>query len=365
MAADHFTQIANGLFRDQRLSFKAKGIFGLISTHRDGFGVTPESIARLGKEGLAAVRTGLQELERFGYLVREQPRRTDGTMGPTEYYITDTPISEPDIDFPHADGPHAADQHHKNTNHKNTKSEEDQKDVAPSARRAADARRATDRSSAREAESGSAASGATAPKTPRSKKTSSERLTRQQAAAVRTVEAALPSVLVGLLPKYRPPVLRDAVLEALESRTPGQLAARVERRWHAHGYADAHHSVDGKGIGSPVGVAVALVRPSVDCPDLMCEDGTTIDTGQPCRVCEERRAGRKGRRGQSPAETPVGSPVAAWWECSDCRAPVRGEKPSEDAVCRDCQAAGEALRAVLAGPMPDDQECHPQARQAA
>ncbi len=36
MAADHFTQIANSLFRDSRLSDKAKGIFGYVSTHLDG-----------------------------------------------------------------------------------------------------------------------------------------------------------------------------------------------------------------------------------------------------------------------------------------------------------------------------------------
>lgn len=37
MAGDQFTQIANGLFRDSPLSFKAKGTFGYVSTHRDGW----------------------------------------------------------------------------------------------------------------------------------------------------------------------------------------------------------------------------------------------------------------------------------------------------------------------------------------
>jgi hypothetical protein len=41
MAAGRFTRIANHLFRDQRLSFKAKGIFGLLAGHRDGYGITP------------------------------------------------------------------------------------------------------------------------------------------------------------------------------------------------------------------------------------------------------------------------------------------------------------------------------------
>lgn len=148
MAADilqrDFTQIHNRLFRDTRLSFKAKGIFGLISTHRNGYGVTPEWIAAAGTDGPAAVRTGLRELEKCGYLVRAQERKTDGTLGQMTYSITDMPSSEPvsDIrqaglscddeetrrseplgDYPHADEPQAADRTHKKTSPKNTTGE--------------------------------------------------------------------------------------------------------------------------------------------------------------------------------------------------------------------------------------------------
>ncbi|WP_246094892.1 helix-turn-helix domain-containing protein [Streptomyces roseicoloratus] len=95
MAADafeaHFTRIANQLFRDARLSFKAKGIFGLISTHRDGYGLSMESIAAASTDGVSAVRTGLKELERFGYLVRERDRNEAGRLGQTRYWITDMP----------------------------------------------------------------------------------------------------------------------------------------------------------------------------------------------------------------------------------------------------------------------------------
>lgn len=143
MAADaHFTQISNALFRDPRVSFKAKGIFGLISTHRDGFGIKPETIAKAGTEGVAAIKTALQELERFGYLDRAQARREDGTLGPVVYYITDMPRSEPVDDnrppvptsevghnrrsepvddYPLADEPPAVNRRHKNTNSKHTK----------------------------------------------------------------------------------------------------------------------------------------------------------------------------------------------------------------------------------------------------
>ncbi|MFF6866669.1 hypothetical protein [Streptomyces ardesiacus] len=95
MAADNFTQISNALFRDPRMSAKAKGIFGFISTHRVGWGLTPESIAAAMKDGVSAIKAGLRELEEFGYLLRTQNRRSDGTMGPIVYRITDMPSSQP------------------------------------------------------------------------------------------------------------------------------------------------------------------------------------------------------------------------------------------------------------------------------
>lgn len=95
MAADHFTQIANSLFRDPALSFKAKGIFGLISTHTNGWKVSVAELARHGREGVDAVTSGLKELEHHGYLVRERVRRVDGTLGESVYAITDMPAEHP------------------------------------------------------------------------------------------------------------------------------------------------------------------------------------------------------------------------------------------------------------------------------
>lgn len=156
MAADilqrDYTQIHNRLFRDKRLSFKAKGIFGLISTHRDGYGVTPEWIAAAGTDGPAAVRTGLRELERYGYLTREQARNEDGTLGQMTYSITDmpssepvndnrqpgvtwndgeTPRSQPLSDYPHAADPQADDRAHKKTSSKKTTGENTNRPSVP------------------------------------------------------------------------------------------------------------------------------------------------------------------------------------------------------------------------------------------
>ncbi|QEU83397.1 hypothetical protein [Streptomyces viridosporus] len=125
MAADQFTQIANGLFREGRLSFKAKGLFGYISTHRDGWRMTVADLARRGRDGEAAVRSGLKELEGHGFLLRERQRHPDGTLGAAAYYITDLPAlqnsrSQPMSDFPPVDKPTSVDRPTKNTMGKKT-----------------------------------------------------------------------------------------------------------------------------------------------------------------------------------------------------------------------------------------------------
>lgn len=145
MAADvfeaQFTQVYNGLFRDPRLSFKAKGIFGLISTHRDGFGLSLEAIAARATDGVSGVRTGLRELIEFNYLQRARTRDARGRLGESTYFITDMPDgllilmnpdwdkvqdtrqkarSEPTCDFPHVDEPTVDGRPHKKTTPKNT-----------------------------------------------------------------------------------------------------------------------------------------------------------------------------------------------------------------------------------------------------
>jgi len=120
MAADRFTQIANSLFRDRRMSFRAKGLFGLISTHREGWHMTVADLARRGREGVDAVTTGLEDLERYGFLQRDRDRNPDGTLGAATYVITDLPglqntWSQPGSGNPGLDDPTLADRPTKNT----------------------------------------------------------------------------------------------------------------------------------------------------------------------------------------------------------------------------------------------------------
>ncbi|MFJ2007832.1 hypothetical protein [Streptomyces chartreusis] len=125
MAADSYTQVANALFRAGELSYKAKGLFGLLSTHREGWRMTVADIVRRGRDGEGAVKSGLKELEKYGFLVRERERGEDGTLGAAAYFITDLPAlqnrrSQPESGFPLVDNPTLADWPTKNTISKKT-----------------------------------------------------------------------------------------------------------------------------------------------------------------------------------------------------------------------------------------------------
>ncbi|MET8411739.1 hypothetical protein ABZV34_27200 [Streptomyces sp. NPDC005195] len=125
MAADQFMQVTIRLFRAPRLSLKAKGLFGYISTHRSGCQITVAHLARHGQERIHAVTTGLEELQEHGFLVRDRARNSDGSLGAAQYCITDLPAlhnpsSPPGSGYPGLAEPRLADPATKNTMLKKT-----------------------------------------------------------------------------------------------------------------------------------------------------------------------------------------------------------------------------------------------------
>jgi hypothetical protein len=178
-------------------------------------------------------------------------------------------------------------------------------------------------------------------------------LSRQQLAAVRSVESVLPPVLLAKLPYEQfPGRNRPAVLEALESRTVEQLRERAERRWLAYGYEPALY--DGT-MANPIGAALELIAPSRYCPDLSCEDGFMVDTGAECRTCLERRASRRAARAAGQLETASSkrTPSGRMPECVICQAPFPGDVPASGECLRcekEAAAAFEALSARLGTP---------------
>jgi len=70
----NFTQIPNELLRDPSLSFKAKGILCLLLSNKEGWHSYLSTIQQMTCEGITAIRNGISELEKAGYLMKIQYR---------------------------------------------------------------------------------------------------------------------------------------------------------------------------------------------------------------------------------------------------------------------------------------------------
>jgi hypothetical protein len=91
-----FTQIPNSWLRDDRLSWRARGLLAGIMSHEVGWHISSESLSEGGAEGRDAVRNALVELERFGYLQRDGSQRRKGKFAGVDYIITD-PFEDPEV----------------------------------------------------------------------------------------------------------------------------------------------------------------------------------------------------------------------------------------------------------------------------
>lgn len=67
-----FTQIANSVLNDKKLSFKAKGVFGYLYSKPDGWDFSADRISKDSIDGVKSVSASLKELEKQGYLSRKR-----------------------------------------------------------------------------------------------------------------------------------------------------------------------------------------------------------------------------------------------------------------------------------------------------
>lgn len=116
-----FTIIRNSIFKDCRLSAKAKGVACQLLSLPPTWDYSVRGLVTLFNDGEASIRSALSELEEAGYLRREQ-NREEGKFGKSVYIITDMLKSEkPCVENPLAEIPTAGNHAQYNTKELNTK----------------------------------------------------------------------------------------------------------------------------------------------------------------------------------------------------------------------------------------------------
>lgn len=85
-----FTIIRNEVLRDDRLSFRARGVMAYLLSQPVGFRISADEVAGAGREGRDAIRVALREMQVVGYLRREKRRTADGRLM-TDSVLYETP----------------------------------------------------------------------------------------------------------------------------------------------------------------------------------------------------------------------------------------------------------------------------------
>lgn len=102
----NFTMISNVGLRDERLSYKAKGILAYMLSLPDDWVFYESELVKHSTDGKASVKSGLKELQETGYLTRKRRRDDKGHLKEAMWEISDEPMSDfPTLDKPTLDKP--------------------------------------------------------------------------------------------------------------------------------------------------------------------------------------------------------------------------------------------------------------------
>ena len=99
-----YTIMSNYHLKDKRLTLKSKGLLSMMLSLPDEWNYSTRGLAAICKEGVDAIGAALKELERAGYIVRNQLRGERGRIVDTEYVIYEKPQDRPEPEKP-ADTP--------------------------------------------------------------------------------------------------------------------------------------------------------------------------------------------------------------------------------------------------------------------
>lgn len=87
-----YTITDNQIIKDERLSWKARGIFQYLWAMPSDWNFYVDEVAKHSKDGIKALKSGLSELEKYGYLKRTMLRDKKGLFGEMSWKLSDTGV---------------------------------------------------------------------------------------------------------------------------------------------------------------------------------------------------------------------------------------------------------------------------------
>ena len=101
-----YTVMSNHHLRNKALSLKAKGLLSQMLSLPEDWDYTLKGLSLINRESVDAIRTAVWELERAGYIRREQGRDAKGKMADMVYTIYEQPVlDKPVLENPTSDNP--------------------------------------------------------------------------------------------------------------------------------------------------------------------------------------------------------------------------------------------------------------------
>ena len=93
--SNNYSVVHNGFINDQNISFKAKGVLLYFLSKPDGWEFYIKEMAKSSKDGVDAISSAINELEKAGYIKKVLKRNEHGNFsGGYDYNVFEVPQVE-------------------------------------------------------------------------------------------------------------------------------------------------------------------------------------------------------------------------------------------------------------------------------
>ena len=92
-----FTMVSNQILRDPNLNLRDIGLYAKLCSFPDSWRFSERGLAAIIKDGYSSIHTGIQNLEKYGYLKRLRNRDERGRLGDAVWLLTNEPFHFPEL----------------------------------------------------------------------------------------------------------------------------------------------------------------------------------------------------------------------------------------------------------------------------